>query len=476
MSEKYSIGELIEKGNFSIIHKFIDKKNSDTFAGKIISLQNAKNHLYITEENIIKSMNHPNIIKFKESFSDEKNHYILTYYYPNGNLYNLFLIRKKLTELEIKYYIIQLVSALIYLKKNNVIHRDIKPHHLLISDDLRLKLCGFHGSFALKSKENKINGCFGTPNYIAPEIIKQEYYSFEIDVWSLGATIFFLFTGFAPFQSKDKNETFEKIKSGKFSFPNDCEISDTAKDLIQKMLTLDPSKRITIEEVYSHDFFKFGIPESLPLSTLKEPPSKEFIEKYSKVKYIRENKEEEDKKEILDLRNRLKQTNNLLANEKKITQQLSERVKNLEKELKIEKNKNFELTEKNKELENLRNNNSNKDNKDNIMKLMDKLLLKEEEIQEMKSRYPFEISKGEKLMSVIFMSSNQEIHYSIICKDSDKFTSVENSLYDEFPRFRETENFFLSNGNKINKYKTLKENNLKNGSIIILNQLNDDEE
>ena len=63
----------------------------------------------------------------------------------------------------------------------------------------------------LKSKENKINGCFGTPNYIAPEIIKQEYYSFEIDVWSLGATIFFLFTGFAPFQSKDKKETFEKI-------------------------------------------------------------------------------------------------------------------------------------------------------------------------------------------------------------------------------------------------------------------------
>lgn len=97
-------------------------------------------------------MNHPNIIKFKESFSDEKNHYILTYHYPNGNLYNLSQIRKKLTELEIKYYIIQLVSALIYLKKNNVIHRDIKPHHLLISDDLRLKLCGFHGSFALKSK------------------------------------------------------------------------------------------------------------------------------------------------------------------------------------------------------------------------------------------------------------------------------------------------------------------------------------
>ena len=58
-------------------------------------------------------------------------------------------------------------------------------------------------------------------------------------------------------KSNETNETYEKIKAGKFSFPNDCEISDTAKDLIQKMLTLDPSKRITIEEVYSHDFFKF---------------------------------------------------------------------------------------------------------------------------------------------------------------------------------------------------------------------------
>ena len=140
----------------------------------------------------------------------------------------------------------------------------------------------------------------------------------------------------------------------------------------------------------------------------------------------------------------------------------------MEAQLKLEKNKIIELTEKNKRLENIMN---NIDNKDNILKLMDKLFLKEEEIQEMKSRYPFEVLKGEKLMSIIFMSSNQEVHYSIICKDSDKFTSVENLLYDEYPRYRETENYFLYNGNKINKYKTLKENNLHNGSIVILNQL-----
>ena len=139
--------------------------------------------------------------------------------------------------------------------------------------------------------------------------------------------------------------------------------------------------------------------------------------------------------------------------------------------MKKEKNKNNELIEKIKEMEEIRN---NVGDKDNVLKLMDKLLLKEEEIQEMKSNYPFELLKGEKLISLIFMSFNQKIHYSLICKDSDKFTNVENLLYDEFPKFRETENFFISDGNKINKYKTLKENNLKNGLIIILNQTDED--
>ena len=151
---------------------------------------------------------------------------------------------------------------------------------------------------------------------------------------------------------------------------------------------------------------------------------------------------------------------------------MSDRIKVLEGQLKIEKSKVKELTGKNNEVQKLRN---SVDNKDNLLKLMDKLLSKEEEIQEMKSRYPFELLKGEKLISLIFMSYNQEIHYSLICKDSDKFTNVENLLYDEFPKFRETENCFISEGNKINKYKTLKENNLKNGSIVMLYQIGEEE-
>ena len=364
-----------------------------------------------------------------------------------------------------------MVSVLIYLKNNNIIHRDIKPEHFVISDNLKLKLCGFYLAKKLKFKAEKIKGISGTTTYMAPELVKNEDYSFEVDVWSLGATIYKLLLGKNPFRGKNKEDTREQIKLGKYSFPNDCVISDSAKDLIEKILILDPSRRITIEEIYSHDFLQFGIPNSMPLSTLKEAPPKEFIIKYSQIKYINDKTKEFDE-ENENLKNKLEQVNNLLLKEKKITQFLSERVKILEGQLKIEKSKVNELTEKNNEMEKIR---DNVGDKDNLLKLMDKLLSKEEEIKEMKSRYPFKLLKGEKLISLIFMSSKQEIHYSLICKDTDKFTNVENLLYDEFPKFRETENYFISEGNKINKYKTLKENNLKNGSIVMLYQFGEEE-
>ena len=475
MSDKYKIGDLIDKGSFSKVYKFINKRNFYVYAGKIIPLEKLKISSYKSEEIILKKLDHPNIIKFIESFDDNENHYIITEYYPKGKLSDFSKIREstgnKLTEIEIKYYVLQIVNALIYLKKNNIVHRDIKPQHLVITDKLNLRLCGFHLAKILSNEKDKTTGICGTKVYMAPEVLKNKYYSFEVDVWSLGILIYRLFTGSVPFKGKNYDEVYESIMTRKNSFLNDSNITPLAKDLIKKMLVIEPSNRLTIEKVLSHDFFQFGIPESMPLSTLKEPPPKDFIIKYSQDHSIpmgESNCEEEN----LQLKKKLIIADNLLSKEKNLTQQLSERIKLLERQLREEKNKNMELLEKNKELEKIRNSYKNKDS---MMNLMNKLLSKEEEIQEMKSRYPFELLKDEKLLSLIFVSSNQEIHYSIICKDSDKFTVVENLLYDEYPKYRESENYFLFNGEKINKYKTLKENNLKNGSIILLNQINDED-
>ena len=98
---------------------------------------------------------------------------------------------------------------------------------------------------------------------------------------------------------------------------------------------------------------------------------------------------------------------------------------------------------------------------------------KDKEIKELKqslSRFPFQLSEKEKLMSIIFQSDNQEIHSSIICKNTDNFTTIVNSLYDKFPKYRKLGCFFLFKGNKINEYNTLKDLNIKDGDVIILNQ------
>jgi hypothetical protein len=103
---------------------------------------------------------------------------------------------------------------------------------------------------------------------------------------------------------------------------------------------------------------------------------------------------------------------------------------------------------------------------------LDTMMEKDKEIKELKlklSRYPFELKEGEKIMSIIFTSVDQKVCHSIICKNKEKFNIIENKFYEAYPDYLETENFFTLNGKKVNKYKTLDDNNIKNNDIILLN-------
>ena len=141
------------------------------------------------------------------------------------------------------------------------------------------------------------------------------------------------------------------------------------------------------------------------------------------------------------------------------------------------KNENLEykniINEQEKTINNLKNINpfdGKKNYSDNeILELVRELREKEKEIKILKSALPFEIKQGEKLMSIIFISVDQKIHHSFICKNTDIFTNLEKSLYDVFPEYGESENYFLLNGGKINKYKSLEYNKIKDSDIITLN-------
>ena len=243
---------------------------------------------------------------------------------------------------------------------------------------------------------------------------------------------------------------------------------------------------------------------------LKEKESKSYISRFfsifsynnaEKINKEDDNKDTDNKNELIELKeplNKEKSNNEKLTkkietlekelNENKEKQKKQEneygkfkiesekKIKELEDKLNKEKNKNESLEQKIKKLvseKKINDNKNNKDNPDSKESLINLILEKDRELNELKkklSRYPFELNEGEKMMTVNFLSGNQKIqNYSLICKNSDSFSVLEKKLYEDFKEFYESENYFTVNGNKIHKLKSLDENKIKNNDVIILN-------
>ena len=170
---------------------------------------------------------------------------------------------------------------------------------------------------------------------------------------------------------------------------------------------------------------------------------------------------EKDYISMKDLLNNYKDENNTLKREYDKIKMENNELKKQINELKMKSNN--------------QNNNINNinENKDEIIALLKKLEIKENEIKQIKQKMPYELKSGEELMPIIFISSDQQIHYAFICKNTDKFNLIENLLYEVYPEYQESENYFTVNGQKIIKSKTMQQNNIKPSSIIMLNKYED---
>ena len=284
---KYYKGRLLGKGGFAKCYEFVCAENKKNFAAKVIAKSSlvksrAKQKL-ISEIKIHKSLHHPQIVAFEHYFEDTENVYILLEMCQNQTLNELLKRRKRLTEIEVQCYIVQLIKALKYLHSHRVIHRDLKLGNLFLTDKMELKV----GDFGLATKldfegERKRTVC-GTPNYIAPEILDgKSGHSYEVDIWSLGVIVYTLIIGKPPFETQDVKTTYKRIKMNNYSFPESAVISEAAKNLITEILVTDPSKRPTLDQILTHDFFNQGtsIPKLLPTSTLACTPSLSYIRQF----------------------------------------------------------------------------------------------------------------------------------------------------------------------------------------------------
>ena len=253
--------KLLGKGSFGEVwlvqHKILGKQ----FAMKIIE----KNPFIdvdqiVNEINILKQLDHPNILKILEFHLTEDKFYIITDYLPEGELYDEIDKKSIFSEREASYIIYQVLSAIRYCHKMRVVHRDVKPENIMIMGRenglLHVKLIDF-GTAKLFNERYKNKAVVGSSYYIAPEVIKGKYDE-ACDLWSIGVIMYILLTGSPPFNGDNEDEIIKSILIGKYDTTLDTykTLSNNAKDLITKLLTFNPAERITAKDALMHPWFK----------------------------------------------------------------------------------------------------------------------------------------------------------------------------------------------------------------------------
>lgn len=242
-----------------------------SYAAKIIekkTLISEKNRQMAQNEILIhKSMSHPNIVKYEHSFLSGNQVFILLELCDCSTLKDL-VKRRRLNESQAKFYLRQILLAVIYMHDNGVIHRDLKIGNMFLTNNFTtLKI----GDFGLSMAHDKPDPCastiVGTPNYLAPEILNRGGYHKTGDIWSIGCCLYAMLYGKPPFDSPDVKTTYRNIKNRLFGFSSDVVVSHEARSLIDRCLSHDPMRRPTCNEILSDEFFKLSLPPSIsPMS------------------------------------------------------------------------------------------------------------------------------------------------------------------------------------------------------------------
>ena len=210
---------------------------------------------------ILASLNHPHIIKLYEVIRTQSDIFVVMEYASRGELFDYLVLNGRLKESEARKFFQQIICVIEYCHYKGIVHRDLKPENLLIDNDYNLRIADFGLSNTMKDGFFLKTSC-GSPNYAAPEVISDELYAGpEVDVWSCGIILYALLCGSLPFDDENIPNLFRKIKSGTFKIPT--YLSKGPTDLIQKMLTVHPMKRWTIEQIKNHFWFKKRLPKYL---------------------------------------------------------------------------------------------------------------------------------------------------------------------------------------------------------------------
>ncbi|KAH3678445.1 hypothetical protein WICMUC_001462 [Wickerhamomyces mucosus] len=262
--QDFQFGSRIGEGSYSSVFKAVDIQNKKIFAIKVLSKKHIVKEKKIKYVNIEKNTlnrlgRHPGIVTLYYTFQDENSLYFVIDLAEFGEL--LSIIRKlgSLSEICSKFYSIQLIDAVDFMHKKGVIHRDLKPENILVNSDMRLMITDFGAAKMVDDdkvdEEPTSKSSFvGTAEYVSPELLKFNRSGVESDIWALGCIFYQFITGFPPFKGQTEYQTFEKIVNLQYQWPS-YYIPESIKDIVSKILLLDPTERLEMNGLKSHKWF-----------------------------------------------------------------------------------------------------------------------------------------------------------------------------------------------------------------------------
>uniref|UniRef100_A0A7M4F1F9 calcium/calmodulin-dependent protein kinase n=1 Tax=Crocodylus porosus TaxID=8502 RepID=A0A7M4F1F9_CROPO len=259
-TEEYQLFEELGKGAFSIVRRCVKVLSGQEYAAKIINTKklSARDHQKLEREaRICRLLKHPNIVRLHDSISEEAHHYLIFDLVTGGELFEDIVAREYYSEADASHCIQQILEAVLHCHQMGVVHRDLKPENLLLASKLKgaaVKLADFGLAIEVEGDQQAWFGFAGTPGYLSPEVLRKDPYGKAVDLWACGVILYILLVGYPPFWDEDQHRLYQQIKAGAYDFPSPewDTVTPEAKDLINKMLTINPSKRITAAEALKH--------------------------------------------------------------------------------------------------------------------------------------------------------------------------------------------------------------------------------
>ncbi|XP_040340649.1 myosin light chain kinase, smooth muscle isoform X2 [Herpailurus yagouaroundi] len=257
VSDFYDIEERLGSGKFGQVFRLVEKKTGKIWAGKFFKAYSAKEKENIRQEiSIMNCLHHPKLVQCVDAFEEKANIVMVLEIVSGGELFERIIDEDfELTERECIQYMRQISEGVEYIHKQGIVHLDLKPENIMCVNKTgtRIKLIDFGLARKLENA-GSLKVLFGTPEFVAPEVINYEPIGYATDMWSIGVICYILVSGLSPFMGDNDNETLANVTSATWDFDDEAfdEISDDAKDFISNLLKKDMKNRLNCTECLQH--------------------------------------------------------------------------------------------------------------------------------------------------------------------------------------------------------------------------------